>query len=77
MISKKEKKKKNDNRDRADRDYLSIQVSFRAFLHRGRNLAHALVARRLANDGRDQKESEGEPDDRAQHRQWHAGIEKA
>ena len=76
MIFENEEENENDNRDHADRDDLPVQVCFRAFLHRRRNLLHALIAGRLSNDRRDQEKCEGQSDGRAQHRQVHAGIEK-
>ena len=76
MIFENEEENENDNRDCADRDDLPVQVCFRAFLHRRRNLLHALIAGRLSNDRRDQEKCEGQSDGRAQHRQVHAGIEK-
>ncbi len=45
VIFKEKKQKENDDCDRADRNYLAIQISLGAFLHGRGDLAHPLVAR--------------------------------
>ena len=68
MILKEKEQKKNDHRDGADRDHLSIEISLRAFLDGTANFLHPGIPGGRSDDGENKDEGEDQTNRRAKQR---------
>ena len=76
VILQEEEQNENDDRDRADRDDLPVEISLRAFLNGAGDFLHPGVTGRGFDDGEDQEKGENKARHRAKHGKRDAGSKE-